>query len=73
MGGLCLWSTGGLPWSRMQNLKRLGQITPRVKLGSHNSIFFILIILRGWGLFMVNGWSDVVEDAKFEMLRSNYP
>ena len=46
---------------------------PQVQIGAQKFDFFILIILRGWGVFMVNGWSDVVEDAKFEMLRSNYP
>ena len=33
----------------------------------------MLTILRGWGRFTVNGWSDAVEDAKFEFYGSNYP
>ena len=29
--------------------------------------------MRGWGRFTVNGGSDTVEDAKFELYGSNYP
>ena len=58
---------------RMRNLNCTDPITPRSKLVAPKSDNFILTILRGLGWSGVNGWSDVVEDAKFEFNGSNNP
>ena len=45
---------------------------PQVSNNTHITHFFILTSLRGLGLLIVNGWFDVVEDAKLKLYGSNY-
>ena len=69
MGGLTR-----LMRSMMHNLKSSGQITAfKSALVSTKLDSMILTALRGSRGSMVNGWSDKVDDARFEVYWSNYP
>ena len=56
----------------IRNLISSNQITPRYKFVTPKLDFFISTNLRGWSVFTVKWWSYVVDDAKFEILGSNY-
>ena len=71
VGGITSLSRGGRTRSRIQNLNSTSQMTSNSKLMPPDFDFFVLTILRGWGVF--NGWSDAVKDANFEFCESNYP